>query len=67
MQALQPAAECMRAQRRMVRVQFRQLQGLEILFFQLGVALEETRGALVVLRGEDELEAHAADFFTRLT
>jgi len=58
MQALQPAAECMQVQRGVVRIQLQQLQGLEVLLFQLGVALEETRGAFIVLRGEDELEGH---------
>ena len=58
MQSLQSAAECMQAQRRVVRIQLQQLQALEILFFQLGMAFEETRGAFIVLRGEDELEGH---------
>jgi len=59
-QSLQSAAECMQAQRKVVRIQFQQLQALDILFFQLRMALEETRGAFVVLRGEDELVGHDA-------
>jgi hypothetical protein len=34
------------------------LQCLEVLFFQLGMALEKTRGASIVLLGEDQLEGH---------
>jgi hypothetical protein len=57
-QPLQPAAQGVQAQRGMVRVHFQQLQRLEVLFFQLGMALEKTRGASVVLSGEDQLESH---------
>src|ERR1019366_3334491 len=66
-QPLQPSTQWMQAQRRMLRVHLQQLQCLEVLFFQFGMALEKTHGAFVVLLGEYQREGHAADFFTRLT
>ena len=66
MQPLQPAAQGVQAKRRMVRIQFQELQGREILLFKLGMAPQKTRGALQVLLGEDQLKTQA-DFFARLT
>src|SRR5882724_4129677 len=66
-QPLQPATQWMQSQQGMVRVHFQQLQCFEVLFFQMGIALEETHSAFVVLLGEYQREGHATDFFTRLT
>jgi hypothetical protein len=43
MQGMQLAAQRMQAQRRMVRIQLKQLQGFEILLFQIRKPFEKTR------------------------
>src|SRR5690606_3747866 len=56
MQAIQFPAQCMQAQRRMMRIRLQQQQRRAILLAQPGMALQEARRAAVVLLGEDQIE-----------
>ncbi len=57
-QVCKSSRQAMQSERWMKGVGLQQLQGLQVLPLQLGMTLEETAGAFLVLRGKDQRPTH---------